>query len=85
MKQVAPSEDAKAARMAMLKVLEGYRDRLTPPEQLAILSYTIGQMIALQDQRSMTGEQAMMLVSQNITQGNEDAIEFILGKPAGRS
>jgi hypothetical protein len=41
---------------------------------LAVVSQFVGQLIALQDQRQMTPDQAMQVVSQNIEIGNQAAI-----------
>lgn len=46
-------------------------------EILAITSQFVGQLIALQDQRVMSPEQAMQLVGQNIEIGNRAAISTI--------
>lgn len=56
---------------------------LTGEEILALLSYSVGQCIAVQDQRSMTPSQAMEIVSANISQGNADAIAATFGNTRG--
>lgn len=61
-----------------------------PPEMpaqeiLAITSQFVGQLIAMQDQRIMTPDQAMQIVGQNIEIGNAAAIATIpnILKPEG--
>jgi hypothetical protein len=61
-----------------------------PPEMpaqdiLAIVSQFVGQLIALQDQRVVTPDQAMQLVGQNIEIGNRAALATIpnILKPEG--
>lgn len=41
---------------------------------LAIASYAVGQLVALQDQRKLTPAMAMEIVARNIEAGNADAI-----------
>lgn len=57
---------------------------LTGEEMLAILSQVLGQLIALQDQRTMTPDRAMSIVAVNIEAGNASALAE-LDKPEGRS
>lgn len=60
------------------KFMEDLKAQIPPnmPSQdiLAIVSQFVGQLIALQDQRQMTPDQAMQLVGQNIEIGNQAAI-----------
>lgn len=41
---------------------------------LALASYAVGQIIAMQDQRTMTQDLAMKIVTANITAGNTHVI-----------
>lgn len=52
---------------------------------LAIVSQFVGQLIALQDQRVMTPDMAMQIVSQNIEIGNQAVLSTIpnILKPEG--
>ena len=45
-----------------------------PHEILAIFAYTTGQIVAMQDQRTMTPSMAMTLVEANILDGNRSAV-----------
>jgi hypothetical protein len=57
---------------------------LDASEALALCAYITGMCIAMQDQRTMTPDQAMELVIKNIQSGNRTAIEQVLsvnGKP----
>jgi hypothetical protein len=49
---------------------------------LAIASQFVGQLIALQDQRKITPDMAMQIVSENIEIGNRAAL-MTLTKPEG--
>jgi hypothetical protein len=51
-------------------------------EILAIAAYTLGQLIALQDQRAVTPAMAMEIVASNIEAGNGHVIEGLL-EPGG--
>lgn len=65
--------------------LEGFRDdfiailnkhtgHLDSSEMLAVASYTVGQMVAMMDQRKFTPDAVMELVAKNIEAGNAQAI-----------
>ena len=58
---------------------------MSAAELLAIAAHIVGQLIALQDQRTMSGEQALDLVAQNIDLGNAAAIRDLATKTAGRA
>jgi hypothetical protein len=84
LKNVAPSPDHQAAREAMVAALIAY-DHLTPDEMLAIAAQVVGTLIAMQDQRSMSADDAMTIVTANLVEGNASAIRNFLGKPEGRA
>lgn len=56
-------------------VLTKHKDKLSASEMLAISSQLVGQILALQDQRTMTAEAGLLTIQANIEQGNRDAIE----------
>lgn len=58
---------------------------LTAAEVLAIAANMVGKLIALQDQRTMTREQAMEIVANNIELGNRTVIEQLLQSTGGRA
>ncbi len=70
-----PSPAMIKAREAMISALREFGDELSAPDMLAIAAYTVGQLIALQDQRTMTPEAAMAVVTQNVEAGNRHVIE----------
>ncbi len=84
MKSRLPTRAKQHARRAMLAALKPFADELGNDTMLAVLAYTVGQLIALQDQRKMTAEMAMATVSANIEQGNRDAIAATLGAVRGQ-
>lgn len=59
------------------------RHNLTPDEALALCAYMTGTAIALQDQRTMSGEMAMKIVVANIEAGNQTVIAELLGRTGG--
>lgn len=69
MKSKMPSAQHQAFRDDLIAALRKH-ERLKPDEMLAVAAYFVGQLIALQDQRSMTPAMAMELVATNIEAGN---------------
>ena len=67
----------------MITVLRMHGAEMPPEELLAVAAYTVGQLIALQDQRTTTPDMAMEIVARNIELGNSEAIKQSLGSPAG--
>lgn len=84
-KLVPTSAAEQAARDAAIAAIRPYADELGSDRMLAVLAYTVGQLLAFQDQRTMTPAKAMALISSNIEQGNADAIAHTLGKPEGNA
>lgn len=64
------------------EILHKY-EHLPKPEILAIASQIVGMLIALQDQRTMTGEKAMAIVTENLRVGNERVLEELTTKSEG--
>jgi len=81
MKTVQPTPEMEAARQAMIAAIRPYADALGGHGMLACAAYTVGQLIALQDQRTMTSRMALDLVSANIEAGNQAAMAEV--KSAG--
>ena len=67
-----------AFRDDLVAVLRKHGDQVTAPEMLALAAHLTGQLIALQDQRTMTPDQAMQIVAANIEQGNQEVIGGLL-------
>jgi hypothetical protein len=76
MKSKAPTPEHTAFRDDLVAVLKKH-DGLKPDEMLAVASYFVGQLIALQDQRRMTADMAMAVVSSNIEAGNMHAMKEV--------
>ena len=77
-KREEPTAEHLNARMSVLVALQAYQDKLSAEEIVAILSHTLGQCVVMLDQRKYTPEMVMALVSENITQGNLDALQEIM-------
>lgn len=85
MKQVEPTRAQKAFRHALLDVMKQHGAELKAEELLAVAAHLVGQLIAMQDQRTMTPAMAMQLVGQNIERGNLEAIDNLLLQTGGRA
>lgn len=72
-----------AARDAMLEALRPHAVTMDPIELVAAIAQTLGQMVALLDQRVHTVDAVMDLVLENIAAGNETMIEQQLGETRG--
>lgn len=59
------------------------RGDISADELLSVLSHTVGQCIAMQDQRKVTPEQALKLVWDNIEAGNKAALSDLLEADGG--
>ena|GEM_PF-1684454 len=83
MKKIVPSAKHEAVRDAVLALIREKMADAPAVEILAILSYTVGQLIALQDQRKMTADMAMQLVITNIEAGNLSVLEGLAKESGG--
>lgn len=77
-KGIAPNEIHKAFFDEVGAVLQKYAAKLDGKEILAITSNIVGKVIAMQDQRTMTKEIIMRIVSTNIEAGNQEMVESLL-------
>lgn len=74
-----------AFRIDMLRTLKRHTGELSSDHMLAVAAYTVGQILAMQDQNKMTSEQAVALVQENIQLGNEHIVSQVSGQPAGHA
>lgn len=81
-KLTAPTAGHLKVRDAMLAVIRKEAADMDAIEILAIAAYTVGQLIALQDQRTVTPAMAMDIVAKNIEAGNLHVVEG-LSEPEG--
>ncbi len=66
-------------------VLNKHTGKLDSSEMLALAAYLTGQILALQDQRKMTAERGLAIISANIEAGNAHVISDLRDKPGGRA
>lgn len=78
-----PGPNHQEFRNELLAVVSKHSDVLSAVDMLALASHLVGQIIALQDQGTMTRERALDIVQANIEQGNKEIIEGLLN-PIGR-
>jgi hypothetical protein len=83
MKTVAPNDKHIAFRRALEEAIRVHAATLDALDILAVLSHLVGQVVALQDQRTVTPEMAMELVANNLQSGNAELIEGLLGSTGG--
>lgn len=68
----------------LVKLLGRHAHKVSAQELLAIGANMLGKIIALQDQRVMTREQALRIVADNIEFGNSQVLDALRkGKPEG--
>lgn len=80
-KLVSTSPDAENCRQAMLAAMRPYADKLGKPGMLAVASALVGQIIALQDQRTMTNAMIVEIVQRNIEYANAETITAFRDMP----
>lgn len=85
MKTVVPKAEHLAFRKALEAAIAQHGRTLKAEELLAIASHLVGQLVALQDQRTMTPEMAMDLIAANIQAGNDSAIDQLLTQTGGNA
>lgn len=73
LKSKLPSPKHMAMRDDLIAVIRKHGDAMSAADILAVAAYTVGQIIALQDQRTMTPAMAMEVVASNIEAGNQHA------------
>lgn len=72
--KIEPKGKHRAFRDDLVSVLRKHGDALSAEEMLALAAHLVGQLVALQDQRSMTPDRAMTIVARNIEQGNLEVL-----------
>jgi hypothetical protein len=83
MKTVPASPAAEACRQALVAAIRPYADTLGPQGMLAVASALVGQLIAMQDQRTVTPKMAMDIVARNIEGANQEVLDGLRDSAAG--
>lgn len=74
---VKATDEHEAAYHDLCVLLKKY-GHLPPKELLALMSNMLGKMIAMQDQRTMSPEEAMEIVATNIQHGNQQILDQLM-------
>lgn len=80
-----PTAEHKAFRADVIALLKKHADHLQAVEMLTLSAHIVGQIIAMQNQRKVSGEAALEIVMANIQQGNKEVLEGLMGPVAGSS
>ena len=75
---ILPTREMTRFRDDLAKLLGKYSGRLQADAMLALSAYLTGQIVAFQDQRKMSPEQAMHLVTANLQLGNDAAVADLM-------
>ena len=62
----------------LVTLVRKHADKISSIEMLAIAANMLGKLVAMQDQRAITGAAAMEIVALNIEQGNREVIEKLM-------
>lgn len=81
---VKPSADHRKFRSEAIELLKKHAGCLDAKEMLALAAHLTGQIIAMQDQRTVTREIALEIVMRNIEAGNAEILGG-LDKSDGRA
>ena len=74
-----------ACRIAMADAMRPYADKLGPEGMLAVAAALVGQLMALQDQRTMTPVMAMDIVDKNIENANHEMTDALRKASGGNA
>lgn len=83
MKSYPPLTPHREFRDDLLAVIRKHGAKLEAAEILAIAAHLVGQIIALQDQRTMSREMALQIVGANIEQGNQEVVGKLTNEREG--
>jgi len=61
----------------LCQILQKYSGQLSAEEVLAIAANMLGKLIALQDQRTMTREKALKIITLNLEYGNKQVVNRV--------
>jgi hypothetical protein len=82
---VPTSPEAEMCRQALANAMRPYADKLGPQGMLAVASAFVGQLIALQDQRTTTPAMAREIIVRNIEGANQEVVNGLRDSTAGRA
>lgn len=74
-----------AAYQDLVSLLRRNAPQVTSLEMLAIAANLVGKLVAMQDQTTVTVDDAMKVVAKNLERGNAEVLDRLKNaKPAGR-
>ena len=73
-----PTAQHQALHRELTAVLTKYAAEMKGEEILALTAQMVGQVLALQDQLTMTPERAMLIIQRNIEMGNAGVIDELM-------
>lgn len=82
MRSIAPTAAHLAFRASLEAAIAEHCAHVNAVEMLALVSHMLGQIVAAQDQRTMTNDMAMEIVVANLQRGNSEAVERMQGEGA---
>lgn len=85
MKSKTPTPQQLAYRKALEEAMRAHGTTLDATELLPVTAHLVGQLIALQDQRTMTPSMAIELVQTNMEQGNQEVLAGLLNETGGHA
>jgi hypothetical protein len=83
MKSVVATEQHLAYRRALEEAMRQHGQTLDAIDLLAITAHLVGQLVALQDQRTVTPAMAMEVVTSNLVEGNRTVIDRLRNETGG--
>ena len=75
---ILPTSEMTCFHDDLTKLLGKYTGHLEGDAMLAVSAFLTGQIVAFQDQRKMSPEQAMRLVTINLQLGNDAAVADVM-------
>lgn len=75
---IATNPEHEAFYQDLCATMKRHGANLSAPELLAVASNLVGKLIAMQDQRTMTRERALEIVSKNLEAGNAQALAEVM-------
>lgn len=72
-------------RADFLALMDKHTGKLPADRMLALASYTVGQLVAMQDQTRFTPQMAMAIVASNVEAGNLFVVNSLMKNTAGQA
>lgn len=78
MAKLPTNVDHEALYQELAALIQKHSGKLSEREILAVASNMVGKIIAMQDQHTMTVDEAMSIVANNIELGSQQAIDELM-------